>query len=85
MLAFPANQKGLQALMHRLSGDTSNLQCSVDRHGCSYRSAGLTNCAGTVDSIIALAFVMVQRRARSRSDKSAVHVQSIISRRQLQW
>ncbi|UPX18047.1 RNA-directed DNA polymerase [Ascochyta rabiei] len=39
----------------------------------------------TVDSIIALAFVMVQRRARSRSDRSVVHVQSVISRRQLQW
>ena len=38
-----------------------------------------------VDSIIALAFVMVQRRARSRSDRRLMHVQSIISRRQLQW
>ncbi|KAF9692635.1 hypothetical protein EKO04_009418 [Ascochyta lentis] len=39
----------------------------------------------TVDSIIALAFVMVQRRARSRSSNSLVHVRSIISRRQVQW
>ncbi|KAF2630852.1 hypothetical protein BU25DRAFT_408126 [Macroventuria anomochaeta] len=28
---------------------------------------------------------MVQRRARSRSDRRLVHVQSVISRRQLQW
>lgn len=46
---------------------------------------GLTNYIGTVDSIIALAFVMVQRRARSRSDTRLVHIQSVISRRQLQW
>ncbi|KAF1929540.1 uncharacterized protein M421DRAFT_4010 [Didymella exigua CBS 183.55] len=39
----------------------------------------------TVDSIIALAFVMVQRRARSRSEARLVHAQSVISRRQLQW
>lgn len=71
--------------MHRLSGNTSHLQCSVDRAAIPTDQDGLTNGTGTVDSIVALAFVMVQRRARSRSDKRAVHVQSIISRRQLQW
>jgi len=38
-----------------------------------------------VGLIIALALVMVQRRARSRSDRRVVHVQSVISRRQMQW
>ncbi|KAH4908622.1 hypothetical protein HBI80_055510 [Parastagonospora nodorum] len=39
----------------------------------------------TVDSIIALAFVMLQRRSRSRSDRPKSAVQSVISRRHLQW
>ncbi|KAF2831906.1 hypothetical protein CC86DRAFT_365819 [Ophiobolus disseminans] len=39
----------------------------------------------TVDNIIALAYVMLQRRSRSRSDRQKVAVQSVISRRQLQW
>ncbi|KAH9860521.1 hypothetical protein J1614_011852 [Plenodomus biglobosus] len=37
----------------------------------------------TVDKMIALAFVMLQRRARSRGSDRGVH--EIISRRQLQW
>jgi len=39
----------------------------------------------TVDNIIALAFVMLQRRSRSRSDRQKAAVHSVISRRQLQW
>ena len=39
----------------------------------------------TVQNIIALAFVMLQRRARSRSERQAKAVQGVISRRQLQW
>ncbi|KAH7401801.1 hypothetical protein DE146DRAFT_651599 [Phaeosphaeria sp. MPI-PUGE-AT-0046c] len=39
----------------------------------------------TVDSIIALAYVMLQRRSRSRNDRPKVAVQSVISRRHLQW
>ncbi|KAF1845712.1 uncharacterized protein K460DRAFT_366553 [Cucurbitaria berberidis CBS 394.84] len=35
--------------------------------------------------MIALAFVMVQRRARSRVERRAQAVQGVISRRQLQW
>ncbi|OAL53380.1 hypothetical protein IQ07DRAFT_359493 [Pyrenochaeta sp. DS3sAY3a] len=39
----------------------------------------------TVDSIIALAFVMCQRRARTRSARGNRVVHGVISRRQLQW
>lgn len=40
---------------------------------------------GTVDSIIALAFVMLQRRTRSRAAQNAEKVRGVISRRQVQW
>ncbi|RMZ73943.1 telomerase reverse transcriptase [Pyrenophora seminiperda CCB06] len=39
----------------------------------------------TVDNIIALAYVMMQRRARSRGSREAAIAQGVISRRQLQW
>jgi telomerase reverse transcriptase len=40
---------------------------------------------GTVDGIMALAFVMLQRRTRSRAARIAEKVQGVISRRQVQW
>lgn len=40
---------------------------------------------GTVDNIIALAYVMLQRHSRSRRSREAMIVQSAISRRQVQW
>ncbi|KAL5391507.1 hypothetical protein DPSP01_001371 [Paraphaeosphaeria sporulosa] len=39
----------------------------------------------TVDSIMALAFVMLQRRTRSRAAQNAEKVRGVISRRQVQW
>ncbi|KAI1518837.1 telomerase reverse transcriptase [Pyrenophora tritici-repentis] len=39
----------------------------------------------TVDNIIALAYVMLQRRARLRGSREAKIAQGVISRRQLQW
>ncbi|KAF2652082.1 hypothetical protein K491DRAFT_68676 [Lophiostoma macrostomum CBS 122681] len=39
----------------------------------------------TVDSIIALAYVMLQRRTRSRARQNVESVRSVISRRQVQW
>jgi hypothetical protein len=41
--------------------------------------------AETVDNMVALAYVMLQRRSRSRSSREAEIVQGVISRRQLQW
>jgi len=39
----------------------------------------------TIDNIIALAHVMLQRRARSCGSREAKIAQGVISRRQLQW
>jgi hypothetical protein len=50
-----------------------------------YGSSSLTSTAETVDNIIALAYVMLQRRSRSRGNREAKIVQGAISRRQLQW
>jgi hypothetical protein len=41
--------------------------------------------AETVDNMIALAYVMLQRGSRSRGSREAKIVQGVISRRQLQW
>ena len=41
--------------------------------------------AETVDNMIALAHVMLQRRSRSRGSREAKIVQGVISRRQLSW
>jgi hypothetical protein len=45
----------------------------------------LSTIVETVDNIIALAFVMLQRRSRLRNDGQKGVIQSAISRRQLQW
>ncbi|KAF9730454.1 Telomerase reverse transcriptase 2 [Paraphaeosphaeria minitans] len=39
----------------------------------------------TVDGIMALAFVMLQRRTRSRAARNAEKIRGDISRRQVQW
>lgn len=39
----------------------------------------------TVDSIIALAHVMLQRRTRTKASQNVERVRSVISRRQIQW
>ncbi|KAL5121967.1 Telomerase reverse transcriptase [Pleosporales sp. CAS-2024a] len=39
----------------------------------------------TIDGMIALAFVMLQRPCRSRSSRPQCAIQNVISRRQLQW
>ena len=41
--------------------------------------------AETVENMIALAFVMVQRRPRMCRDEGAKLVHGVISRRQVQW
>lgn len=41
--------------------------------------------AETVDNMIALAYVMLQRRSRWRGSREAEIAQGVISRRQLQW
>lgn len=41
--------------------------------------------AETVDNMIALAYVMLQRRSRSRASREATIMHGVISRRQLQW
>ncbi|CAE7177976.1 hypothetical protein PTNB85_02944 [Pyrenophora teres f. teres] len=39
----------------------------------------------TVDNMVALAYVMLQRRARSRGSREAKIAQGVVTRRQLQW
>ncbi len=39
----------------------------------------------TVDNIVALAFVMLQRRSRATADEKVKFVQTVVSRQQLQW
>lgn len=46
---------------------------------------GLTWIAETVENIVTLAYVMLQRRSRSCRSREAIIAQSVISRRQLQW
>lgn len=46
---------------------------------------GLTGRTGTIEGIVALAFVMLQRRSRVKTAQNAEKVRSAISRSQVQW
>jgi hypothetical protein len=73
------------AVMHDSQIKLARCMHTGDHYLTAPGTLPLTSTAETVDNIIVLAYVLLQRRSRARTNREAKIAQGVISRRQLQW